>query len=83
MSRLQTLEIPITKLQARHNYSEAKKNYSQEANLLHSCSYLAKGADVILTSNLWTPVGFHNGARGKFIDSVYMNLDGPLSQTFP
>ena len=29
MSRLKTLEIPITKLQARHNCSEAKKKDSQ------------------------------------------------------
>ena len=29
MSRLQTLEIPIAKLQARHNCSEAKEKYSQ------------------------------------------------------
>ena len=34
---LQTLEIPIAKLQARHNCSEAKKKYPQEANVLHSC----------------------------------------------
>ena len=70
MSRLQTLEILIAKLQARHNYSEAKKKYSREENGLHSCLYLANGSDVILTSNLWTPVGLHNGARGKGIDFV-------------
>ena len=36
----------------------------------------------MLTSNLWNPVGFHNGARGKVIDFVYMNSYGPQSQTF-
>ena len=82
MSRLQTLEIPIAKLQARHNCSEAKKKYSQEANVLHSCLYLSKEADVMLTSNLWAPVGLHNGTREKVIDFVYMNSDGPRSQTF-
>ena len=30
MSRLQTLEIPIAKLQARHNCSEAKKNITKK-----------------------------------------------------
>ena len=80
---MQTLEIPIAKLQACHNCSEAKKKYSQEANGLHCCLYLAKGADVTLTSNLWTPVGLHNGSRGKFIDFVYMNSDGHRSQTLP
>ena len=37
----------------------------------------------MLTSNLWTPVGLHNGNRGKIPDFVYMKSDGPLSQTFP
>ena len=37
----------------------------------------------MLTSNLLTPVGLHNGARGKIIDFVYMKLYGPQSQTFP
>ena len=83
MSRLQTLESPFAKLHSRHKYSEAKKKYSQEANGLHSCLYLAKGDDVRLTSNLWTPVGFHNGARRKVIYFVYMNSDGPRYQNFP
>ena len=37
----------------------------------------------MLTSNLQTPVGLHNGARGKVVDFVYMNSDGPRYQTFP
>ena len=37
----------------------------------------------MLTPNLWTPVGLHNGARGKVIDFVYANSDGPRSQTLP
>ena len=68
MSMLQTLEIPIVKLQERHNCSEVKEKYPQEANGLHSCLYLPKGADVMLTSNLCTTVGLHNGNRGKVID---------------
>ena len=76
MSRLQTLEIPIAILQARHNCSEAKKKYSREANCLHSCLYLAKGSYVMLTYSLLTPIGLHNGARGKVIDFVYMNSNG-------
>ena len=77
------METPIAKLQARHNCLEAKKNDYQEPNDLHSCLYLTKGDDVMLISNLWTPVGFHNGARGKVIDFVYMNSDGPRYQNFP
>ena len=37
----------------------------------------------MLTSNLWTPVGLHNGAIGKVLDSVYMNSDENRSQTLP
>ena len=83
MLRLQTFEIPIAKLQTHHNCSEANTKDFQEANGLHSCLYLAKGDAVILTSNIWNTVGLHNGARGKVIDFVYMNSDGPRSQTLP
>ena len=76
MSRLKTLEIPIARLQACHNCSEAKKKDSQEENGLHFCLYLAKGSYVMLTYSLWTPIGLHNGARGKVIDFVYMNSNG-------
>ena len=83
MLRLQILEIQIAILQTRHNCLEAKKKDPKEANGLHYCLYLENGADVMLTSNLWTHVSLHNGARGKVIDFVYMNLYGPQYQTFP
>ena len=37
----------------------------------------------MLTSNLWTLIGLKNSTRGKVIDFVYMNSDGPRSQTLP
>ena len=77
------MEIPIAKLKSCHNCSEAKKKDPQEANGLYPCLYLTKGYGVMLTSNLWNPVGLHNGARGKVIYFVYMNSDGPQSQTLP
>ena len=82
MSRLQTLEIPIAKLQARHNCLEARKKKPQEANGLHYWLCVAKGDDVTLPSNLWTPVGLHNRARGKVL-FFYMNSDGPRYQALP
>ena len=36
----------------------------------------------MLTFSLWTPVGFHNGIRGKVINFFYMKSDGTRSQTF-
>ena len=56
---------------------------SGQSNGLNSCLNIAKGADVILTSNLWTPVGLQNDDRGKVSYFVYMNSDGPRSHTFP
>ena len=37
----------------------------------------------MVTSNLWTPVGFHNVTRGKVLDFFYMSSDGPRYQTLP
>ena len=39
--------------------------------------YLAVGAEVMLTSNLWTEVGLHNRAKGKVVDIVYKHATGP------
>ena len=30
----------------------------------------------MLTSNLWTEVGLHNGAKGTVVDLVYTNSEG-------
>jgi len=48
-----------------------------EAGGLQAELYLACGAEVMLTSNLWTDVGLHNGARGKVVDIVYKTSTGP------
>ena len=67
MLRLQTLERPISILQARHNSSEAKKKYSQEENGLHSCLYIVKGDDVMLTSNYGPLLVFTTALEGKLL----------------
>ena len=35
--------------------------------------FLAKGARVMLTMNLWSSVGLCNGASGTVVDSIYQN----------
>ena len=75
--KLEALSTPIAKLTATHNTSAASKRDSQEANGLMAQLYLAVGAEVMLTSNLWTEVGLHNGAKGKVVDIVYKNAAGP------
>ena len=43
--------------------------------------YLAKGAKVMLTMNIWTKVGLCNGALGNVLDFVY--TDGQSPPTLP
>ena len=45
----------------------AEKQGLAEANRLMSKLYLAIGPEVMLTSNLWVGVGFHNGSKGKVV----------------
>ena len=39
--------------------------------------YLAAGAEVMLTYNLWIGAGFHNGVKWKVVYFVYKHADGP------
>ena len=71
MEKLRSLRKPIARLNAEHNYAEARRKDSQEANGLHATLFLCEDADVMLTSNLWTAAGLHNGAKGKVVDFVY------------
>jgi len=55
-----------------------KSNDSQEANCLYAQLFLCEGADVMLTSNLWTTVGLHNGDRGRVVDFEYTISEEPF-----
>ena len=39
--------------------------------------FLAKGARVMLTMNLWSSVGLCNGATGTVVDIIYQNNHQP------
>ena len=75
--KLSALHQPIARVNARHSSELAKKASSDEMSGLKPCIFLAKGACVMLTVNLWTDVGLCNGATGTLIDFIYANNNGP------
>ena len=75
--KLSALHQPIARVHARHSSDLAKKASSDEMSGLEPCIFLAKGARVMLTVNLWTDVGLCNGATGTLIDFIYANNTEP------
>ena len=75
--KLSALHHPIARVNARHSSDLAKKASPDEMAGLEPCIFLAKGARVMLTMNLWTDVGLCNGATGTLIDFIYANNHQP------
>ena len=69
--KLPKLNQPIIKSTAEHSNSAAKKAPANKARGLWHTLYLAKGAKVRLTENLWTESGLYNGATGIIKDIIY------------
>ena len=76
-SKLKQLCKPIAEVRARHNTKYAAKLSSDEFSGLEPVIYLAKGAKVMLTSNLWAVVGLCNGASGALVDFIYQENHKP------
>jgi ATP-dependent exoDNAse (exonuclease V) alpha subunit len=77
LDRLVKLNKPIARLNAVHNKPAAAAMKSQNAGGLRNKLYLSIGSNVMLTSNLWTDVGLHNGAKGTVEGFVYATSEGP------
>ena len=68
---------PIARINARHSSEAAKKASADEMSGLEPVVFLAKGAHIMLTMNLWTDVGLCNGATGIVVDFIYATNQQP------
>ena len=75
--QLTKLKHPIAHINARHSSALAKKISSDDMSGLEPVVFLAKGARVMLTMNLWSSVGLCNGATGTVVDIIYQNNHQP------
>ena len=77
--KLRSLGTPIARVSAVHSGAGASAAKSDEAGGLDSEVFLAEGAAVMLTSNLWQDVGLCNGASGIVQTILYPHNKGPPS----
>ena len=75
--QLTKLANPIAHVNARHSSPTAKKLPPDELSGLEPVVFLAKGARVMLTINLWSDVGLCNGATGTVVHIIYQNNQQP------
>ena len=75
--QLSKLDHPVAHINARHSSAIAKKISSEDMSGLEPVLFLAKGARVMLTMNLWASVGLCNGATGTIINFIFQNNHQP------
>ena len=71
LKRLQKLQEPIAKIRSINHPKTAKEATTKKARGLTHTLYLARGATIKLTENLWTEAGLYNGASGKIHDIIF------------
>ncbi|XP_066930917.1 ATP-dependent DNA helicase PIF1-like [Clytia hemisphaerica] len=67
---LDSLQSPIAVIKAKNTPPSASKSSSEEFGLVNEV-FLAKGAKVMLTRNLWSDVGLCNGSLGIVKDIIF------------
>ncbi len=71
------LQQPVAQICARHSSATAKKISADEFSGLQPLLFLAKGAKVMLTMNLWPAVGLCNGETGTVVHFICQNNQQP------
>lgn len=77
LTKLQALGAPIARVNAIHSNSEAASIKADDAGGLYPVVFLAVGAKVMLTANLWQEVGLCNGAAGTVHQLLYQEGHQP------
>ena len=75
--KLTKLQQPDASIDARPSSPAAKTFSSEDMSGLQPVIFLAKGAKVMLTMNLWASAGLCNGATGTVIDFIYQHGHQP------
>ena len=68
-----TFHLSVASINAVHSSASAAAAQSDEAGGLEPIVFLASGANVMLTANLWPEVGLCNGARDKDLEIILKN----------
>ena len=63
--------VPVVKLEAMHNCTDAKKGSVDDAEGLEKTLYISKGCKIMLRKNLWVDKKLVNGTIGRVIDVIY------------
>ena len=69
--KLHTFGSPIAAIQAIHSDTVAASAKPDDAGGLHPVIFLAEGARVMLTANIWQQVGLCNGTAGTVFKLLY------------
>jgi hypothetical protein len=75
--QLGKLESSVAHINARHSSAIAKKISTDNMSVLEPVVFLAKGARVMLTMNLWSSIGLCNGATGTVVDFIFEHNHQP------
>ena len=75
--RLLSLNKPIAQINAHHSSATARNLDADEFSGLEPIIFIAKGATVMLTMNIWASVGLCNGANGTVVDIIYQHDHQP------